>query len=255
VVMLVVSKKVKTPVLQKATAVASRIGAVVAMVAPVFPVWAFVSGMPPAGAERLLPLNVVEQVAPSQPGDLALGFDVPAGSWRVVESKANLVAARVSAGKETFDAKFGPVTGEVALVPDGLVKSTASFGVSVTSVDTGVELRNSHAQDYMSAKDFPSIALILDKIDAVGPGNSEASRSFSAVGSLTIMGKTLPVPLSGSLALLTAAERSELGVDAPHAILVNASFILPVLETPLDRSNFDVDQFPLTVRLVIAPPQ
>ncbi len=252
--MLFVARKVGNPTVKKIATGASWLGAVVAMAAPVLPAWAFVSGMPPAGAERLLPLNAapVPQVGGAKPG-VAGGFAVVSGKWQVGESKANLLAARVTAGGETFDGKFGPISGEVELVAERLGESKAMFSVPSASVDTGVELRNTHAQGYLDAENHKTISLVIPKLDAVTPGANEASRAFSTEGELTIMGKPLKLPVTGTLVLLTAAERTELGVTSSEAILVNASFVLPVLKTPLDRKNFDVDELPLTVRLVIAP--
>jgi len=254
--MLFLARKVGNATVKKVATGASRLGAVVAMAAPVLPAWAFVSGMPPAGAERLLPLNVdtapVARAGEAKPEGVS-GFVVPSGTWQVADSKANLLAARVTAGGETFDGKFGPISGEVVLMAERLGESKATFSVPSASVDTGVELRNTHAQDYLDAESHKTISLVIAKLDSVTVGANEASRAFSTEGELTIMGKALKLPVTGTLVLLTAAERTELGVTATEAILVNASFVLPVLKTPLDRKNFDVDELPLTVRLVIAP--
>jgi polyisoprenoid-binding protein YceI len=251
--MLVAAAKFKHTTAQKVATVASRLGAVVAMAAPILPAWAFVSGMPPAGAQRLLPLNTAP-VAQGEPRpESKAGFAVVSGKWQVADSKANLLAARVTAGGETFDGKFGPISGEVELVAERLGESKATFSVPATSIDTGVELRNTHAQGYLDAENHKTISLVIPKLDSVTAGANEAARAFSTEGELTIMGKPLKLPVTGTLVLLTAAERTELGVTSNEAVLVSASFVLPVLKTPLDRKNFDVDELPLTVRLVIAP--
>lgn len=259
--MLLAARKASNPIITKAATVASRLGAVVAMAAPILPVWAFLSGSPPAGAERLLPLHVAAQPAgqggaAAAPGAVAgpvPGFEVSAGTWEVLGSRANLLAARVAAGGETFDAKFSPLSGEVTLVPDELAKSRARFSVPATSVDTGVPLRNTHAQGYLSAETHKDIALTIESLATVGRGERAEVRAFTSEGRLDFMGGSLRVPVTGTLTVLTEAERKELGVEAAQAILVTASFVLPVLETALDRSNFDTDTIPLTARLVIAP--
>lgn len=249
--MLWLAGRVKGPALKKTATALSRVGAVVAMAAPVFPAWAFVGGFPPAGAERLLPLAAAP-VPPSPSAGPAVAFDLPAGPWTVANSTTNLLAARVSAGGETFDAKFGPLTGTVDLAAE-LTASKAGFTVPSTSVDTGVELRNSHAQGYLKADQHATIGLTLGKLDTVSAGADSATRQFTATGELSFMGKTLNVPVTGTLSQLDTKDRSELGVDAPQALLVNASFVLPVKSTALDPANFDTDQIALTARLVLIP--
>lgn len=255
--MLWLSGRVKKPVLAKATTALSRVGAVVAMLTPAMPAWAFISGLPPAGAERLMPLApppAAPTATGSNPGAPAevVPFDLPTGAWALADTRTNLLTARVSAGGETFDAKFGPLTGSVDLAAD-LVSSKAGFTVPSTSVDTGIELRNSHAQGYLAADQHATIGLTIPRLAKVGPGGDPESRNFETEGELSFMGKTLTVKVTGSLTRLSKDEMTGLGVSSAQALLVNASLTLPVKSTALDPKNFDTDQIPLSARLVLVP--
>lgn len=253
--MLWLSGRVKRPAISKVTTALSRVGAVVAMVTPALPAWAFISGMPPAGAERLMPLAPAPVAPVAGVGGAVAAlvpFDLPTGTWALADTKTNLLTARVSAGGETLDAKFGPLTGSVDLAAD-LVSSKAGFTVPATSVDTGIELRNSHAQGYLSADQHATIGLTIPRLTTVGAGGDPESRNFETEGELSFMGKTLTLKVTGSLTKLSREEMTGLGVDAPQALLVNASLTLPVKDTPLDPKNFDTDQIPLTARLVLVP--
>jgi polyisoprenoid-binding protein YceI len=224
-------------------------GAAVLIVAPVLPVWAFVSGFPPEGAERLLPSKAAP-VASTEVGAKVEALAAPAGEWTVVEVPANLLVARITAGGETFDGKFTGVTGSVQLDPAELARSSATFEVKSASVDTGVELRNKHAREYLDAEKFATIRLVvpaLTKVDGAG-----ARRDLSATGRVEMMGRVIDVALTGAIAVLDAAQRKELGVSAPEALLVTASFQLPIAKTALDRSDFDGDALTLNGRFVLA---
>lgn len=256
--MLWLSGRVKKPLLMKASTALSRVGAIVAMLTPALPAWAFISGMPPAGAERLMPLAPIAAAptdskagAGAAPAEL-VPFDLPTGAWALADTKTNLLTARVVAGGETFDAKFGPLTGSVDLAAD-LKGSKAGFTVPSTSVDTGIELRNSHAQGYLLADQHATIGLSIPRLATVGAGADPETRNFETEGELSFMGKTLTLKVTGSLTKLSKDEMSGLGVNAPLALLVNASFTLPVKSTPLDPKNFDTDQIPLSARLVLVP--
>lgn len=223
-------------------------GAAVLVLAPLVPAWAFVSGMPPAGAERLLPSKLAS-VPSAEVGAKVEAFPAPAGEWSVVEVPANLLVARITAGGETFDGKFTGATGTVQLEPAEMARSSASFEVKSTSVDTGVELRNKHAKEYLDAEKFGTIRLVvpaLTKVEGAG-----ARRELNATGRVEMMGRVIDVELTGTLAVLDAAQRKELGVAAAEALLVSASFQLPIAKTALDRSDFDGDALTLNGRFVL----
>lgn len=226
------------------------VGAGVSAAVPALPVWAFVSGLPPAGAERLLPNAPLPQAAPAvvkaeEP------LPVPSGRWVVAPSTHNLLVARVAAGGETFDARFAPVRGEVTLEPAALERSRARLEVPAGSIDTGIDLRNGHARGYLGAEQHPTIALSIEGLDAVEGGG--ATRTFSGRGALGILGRQLEVPVTGTLTALDEAASAALGVTGGPALLVSAGFSVAVTAAGLDRDNFDADAITLNGRFVLVP--
>jgi len=250
----------RRPKLFKTVKVLALMGASVAMVAPVLPAWAFLSGFPPADAVRLLPSAAeVVPAAPaptSGPGtvtpvSVVKPLPVASGRWVVDNVPATLVVARISAGGEEFDAKFTPTKGEIVLDPVVLANTRGKLEVPAASIQTGVDMRNGHAAGYLEAEKFPAIALGLAKISDVREGPT--GYTFAAMGELGLMGKSLSVAMSGTLVVLDAAKRKELTVTAPEALLVTVSFKLAIADTTLNRKNFDADDITLTARLVLVP--
>jgi polyisoprenoid-binding protein YceI len=235
--------------LPRVARVLSRLGAAVGALGWVIPAWAFVSGMPPAGAQRLLP--DAEVIAPNKAANVP-PMDVPSGVWKVVENPANTLVARISAGGETFDAKFGPLTGEARIDAASLAKSTASFSAPSPSIETGVELRNNHAKGYLAVDKFPAITLALRGIEAV-TGPSPEVRRLSAQAEVGILGKTLTVPVEGSLTVVAQSELVRLGLKAGPVLLVSAAFKVQIAATGLNRANFDADDITINTRFFMAP--
>ncbi len=224
------------------------VGAGVAMLAPIMPGWAFVSGMPPAGAVRLLPETKL--VAPAA-NSVAPMLPVTAKQWVAANVPATLVVAQIAAGGETFDAKFGPLTASLQADPAALAATTGKFEVPSATINTGVELRNSHAAGYLEAEKFPTIAVTVAKVGQLQA--SGAGVGFTADGEVALMGKSLPVVMTGTVVALDAAKRAELQVTAAEALLVTVSFKLKIAQTLLKRENFDADELTLTGRIVLVP--
>lgn len=251
------------PKINKIAKVLALVAASVALLGPIMPAWAFISGMPPEGARRLLPSVAAVEPAPAgtvAPARTVNPLPVPSGRWVVENVPATVVIARISAGGEEFDAKFTPTRGEITLDPVVLANTRGKLEVPAASIDTGVDMRNGHAAGYLEAEKHPTIGLTLVKIwdvrEAAGAAEGAArsgAYSFAAMGDLSLMGKPLSVGLSGTLSVLDAAKRKELGVSAPEALLVTVSFKLAIADTTLNRKNFDADDITLTARLVLVP--
>ncbi len=235
---------------ETAARVLSRLGALLAAAGPALPVWAFISGMPPEGAERLMP-----DVAASKPSaETVSPLPIPGGRWKVVDNASNLLVARIAAGGETFDGKFSPLSGEANLDPNDLKTATARFEVPADSISTGVALRDNHAKGYLGVETHKKVGLSMTGFNSVSTTAPDA-RALKGSAKVEIMGKTLDVPLEGSIAVLDDAARSRLGVQEKSAILVGASFKLGITATGLNRANFDADDITLNARfvMVLAP--
>ena len=248
---VLIPRLARAPRIARALRMLAPVGAGVAMLAPVMPAWAFVSGFPPEGARRLLPDAAV--VVPATGGDDGAAMAPAIGRWRIDGGAAGtLVVARIAAGQEEFDARFKPAEGELVIVSP-VAGSTARVSVPAASISTGVDLRDSHARDYLMADKFGAIALTIPKVDQVV--FTGASCTYAAKARVTLMGRELEVPVSGTLTLLDAAQRQEVGVAAgvDKALLATATFTISVAATPLDKSNFDKDAIAITGRFVLVP--
>lgn len=220
------------------------------------PIAAFASGMPPAGAEAMLPDT---SFAPPDVGAAGGGGEAReaslagaiSGSYHVVAgAAANLVVVQIAAGGENFDARFKPVTGSVMLDTGALEATSATLSVPSASIDAGIALRSKHAKDDLLVERYPEIAVDLAKLEAVDYAGLDEI-TFAATAKLRLLGDTIPLPATGSVKVLSDEERAQLGVTAQHALLVNARLEIPLTRTKLDPSDYDDPTVRVTTRLVL----
>jgi polyisoprenoid-binding protein YceI len=232
--------------------VLASLGSVLLLAAPVLPVMAFVGGRPPAGAIAVLPS--ADGNAKVAGGGGAVTVDAPGGVYTPApRNELHLVAAQITAGGEKFDARFTGLSGQLELDPKNLAASKAVLAVEAATVRTGVPLRDKHALDYLKATEFPTIRVRLEGVDAVAPTERPGDFTWSGTALADFMGRTLRRPANGRFRVLNATARTELGVDAPAAILVEATFPIAISETELDRQSFESDTIEITARAVLVP--
>jgi polyisoprenoid-binding protein YceI len=86
-----------------------------------------------------------------------------------------------------------PCTGNFDVQGEKLVN--AKFAMNLTSLDTGIELRNKHLREnYLHTDKFPEASLSIEKISDLGKqlkGNSGEKSQFTPV--LTLRGKSAPI--------------------------------------------------------------
>jgi polyisoprenoid-binding protein YceI len=223
------------------------------LVTIVLPIWAFATGLGPGNGRESLPEGATA-AAPTAgiEGRLAL----PAGSYRVIAHAGSAITAKVSAGEETFDARFGRgIEGHWDGDPGDLAHAfTATVSVDAAAVDTGVDLRTTHARDkYLAVDRFPRITLTIDRLIAARQDGA-AQVAFRAAGHVELRGEALPVEITGNLRVPDGAGRARLGVGADTAtLLVNADFAISVKASALRDSakSFDADRIPISVSLVM----
>jgi polyisoprenoid-binding protein YceI len=223
---------------------------IAASLAIAIPAAAFASGAGPLHARDTLPPAAAVLIEDGIEGSL----DAPAGSYAVVEHAGTSVTAHLSAGGEAFDARFArDITGAWQGNPRDLRRPVhALISVAAAAVDTGIGERSKHAREgYLHADQFPRITVALDDVTAVRAiGPHEVV--FRAPGTVTLMGKTHAVTVTGSLVKPDAAARARLGV-AGDVLLVQADFALTISETALapDAGDFDGNRIPIHVSLVL----
>lgn len=219
----------------------------------ILPILAFASGTAPEGSRDQLPPGVLGPKPEGIDGSLA---DLPAGRYRVLPGSDSAVIARVTAGGETFEARFtGKLDGSLVFDPADLSKPvSAELRVDSASVDTGVSARSKHAREgYLLAEKHPEIKVSVSAIDAARQGASPHEIAFWASGTLAFMGKSLSLPVAGTARVLDEAARAQLGAGGP-ALLVSADLELPIADSPLagDAGDFDTDAIPIHVLLVLS---
>jgi len=225
---------------------------VVAVVPLAVPIVAFASGGAPDRAVDVLPAG---QTAAAPTSGFDGGLALPAGRYRAVAGSS--ITARISAGEETFDARFtGDLTGAWQGTPGALDQtSTAAFSVAATSVDTGIALRSQHArEEYLHADKFPRIGFALDALVAARR-DAPDTVAFRARGHLDLLGAVVPVEVTGTARALDAAGAARLAIPAgARGLVVRADTEISIKATPLaaDADSFDADRVPIHVDLVLA---
>jgi polyisoprenoid-binding protein YceI len=213
------------------------------------PIAAFASGAGPAGAVDSLPESTIRGIESGIVGSL----DAPAGRYEVVEHAGTSIIANLSAGKETFDARFGGIRGAWQGNPHDLTQPIGGeVSADAASVDTGIALRTTHArEEYLHVDKFPRISFAIDRVLAAKPSGPGAL-AFRAHGTLGLIGKTHSIEVTGTLKKPDAAALTRLGLSG-EILLVQADFEIAIKETALagDAGDFDGDRIPIHVSLVM----
>lgn len=226
---------------------------VVGVLPLVVPIAALASGMPPEGARDDRPEATVEAptdgIQASLPGPAA-------GTFAVADDpQLATIVATVSAGGETFEARFGGLKGTWTGDPRDLGQPmSATITADPRTVDTGVELRSKHAGEYLEVESHDTLTLTLTGMDATAAGDDGAV-TFSGAGSLTFIGDTLDLPLTGTARTLDQDACKRLGLEASAALKITASLTLAIADTKLSAhaTDFSSDQIPIRVELVLVP--
>lgn len=224
---------------------------VAALVPLIVPIAAFATGSRPEGGVDLRP---IAEPAKQLDGGIAGKLALPAGRYEVVAHEGTAIVARVSAGKEEFDARFaGDVKGGWQGDPSDLTKPmTAEVSVATSSVDTGIDQRSAHARDsYLLADKYPRITFSLDKVIAA-KNETPNKLAFTAEGTVGLVGKTHRVSVTGTL---EKPDEAALGrMKLTGAVLrVEADLSIVIAESALapDKGDFDGDRIPIHVSLVL----
>jgi len=222
---------------------------VLALSSVCIPAAVFASGPGPLHARDTLPASAAVLIEDGIEGSL----DAPEGSYVVVNHPGTAVTAHLSAGGEAFDARFGDIVGTWHGSPRDLRRPIhAEIGVAAASVDTGIGERSKHAREgYLHADQFPRISVTLDRVTAVR-ANGSHEVAFRAAGTISLMGRSHAIVVTGTLTKLDAAALARLML-AGDILLVQADFMLPIRDTALapNAHDFDGERIPVHVSLVL----
>jgi polyisoprenoid-binding protein YceI len=214
------------------------------------PVAAFASGGGPPGGLDTLPAATIQGIEAGITGII----DAPAGRYEIVEHAGSAITAHLSAGHETFDARFaGGIRGSWQGDPHELTRPIgAEIGVEAAGVDTGIAERSNHAREaYLLADKHPRITVAIDRLLAASQDGANNVK-FRALGTLGFVGKTHSIEIAGTLKKPDAAALGRLGLSG-EILLVQADFSIVIKETALagDAKDFDGDRIPIHVSLVM----
>jgi len=214
------------------------------------PILAFASGGGPSGALDTLPAATIQGI---ESGIVGL-IDAPAGRYDVVAHPGTAITAHLSSGHETFDARFAAgITGSWQGDPHDFTQPvTSQVSVDAAGIDTGIDLRSTHArEEYLLADKFPKITFALDRVIAASQAGAGAVR-FRAHGTLSLIGKTHSIDVTGTMKKPDAAALQRLQLSG-DVLLIQAEFPVAIKETALakDAGDFDGDQIPIQVSLVL----
>jgi polyisoprenoid-binding protein YceI len=130
--------------------------------------------------------------------------------------------------------------------------TTATISVAAASVDTGVRARSKHARTkYLEADRYPRIAVVVDRLLATQPSNTEGIL-FNAHGTLALIGRTHSIAIAGTLKRADQAALERLHLTGT-ILLVKATFAIAIAETALvsNAADFDGDLIPISISLVL----
>lgn len=220
------------------------------------PILAFASGGGPPNAVDTLPAATIQGI---EAGIIGL-IDAPAGRYEVVAHPGTSITAHLSSGHEAFDARFpgvgGGIHGSWQGDPHDFTRPVvAEISVDAASVDTGIGLRSTHArEEYLMTDKFPKITVALDRVLAANQAGAGTIR-FRAHGTLSLIGKTDSIEVTGTVKKPDAAALARLHLADPggDVLLVQAEFPVVIKQTALakDAGDFDGDQIPIQVSLVM----
>ncbi|WP_428262883.1 YceI family protein [Haliangium sp.] len=215
------------------------------------PIWAFAGGMGPADGRESLPSGDISAPTGTVEGTLA---GLPAGTYQLVPADGSAITARVTAGGESFDTRFsGNLAGTLSFDPADLTAPiSARIRVDAASVDTGVSMRSKHArsEDFLHAERYPEITFELNQLDSARQGDDPTQVVFWAQGAVTLMDQRLPLAVTGTVRALDDDARSRLGLSAP-SLVIDAGTTLLISSTPLSPDDFDADEIPVRVTLIM----
>jgi polyisoprenoid-binding protein YceI len=214
------------------------------------PIAAFATGAGPAGGLDTLPASTIRGIESGIVGII----DAPAGRYEVVAHPGTSITAHLSAGHETFDAQLGGgIRGAWQGDPHDLTQPIGGeISVDAASVDTGIELRSTHArEEYLLAAKHPRISVALDRVLAASQAGPNTV-AFRAHGTLGLIGKTHSIEITGTMKKPDAAALARLKLTG-DILLVQADFAVVIKDTALasDAGDFDGDRIPVHVSLVM----
>jgi polyisoprenoid-binding protein YceI len=226
---------------------AATLGVLPLLLSAVPPFLAIAGGLPPEGAALAIAQDAdTEDVG----GGEVVSLPVPGGVWKSVAERG-LVVASVTAGGDTFEARFAGPSGTLRLDAADLARSEVSLAVAAGTVDTGIDLRSKHARDELKAEAHPEIRLKTSSLRLTQAAGGPIRWQGEVL--VTLAGKETPAPARGEIRILGPAGRAKLGLPGDFALVVEARVELTIANLALDPANFSAPTLPITARAIFTP--
>lgn len=124
----------------------------------------------------------------------------------------NVIKFISKAPLETIEGKTGQIDGTVEVDLADAGTATGQFEVDLTTVKTGIDLRDQHMREgYLHTDSFPKAAFKIVKVTKANPKQLADGQpvEIEAQGELTIHGVTKPVAVSGTVTYLKESEATQ----------------------------------------------
>jgi len=171
----------------------------------------------------------------------------------------NVIKFVSKAPLETIEGVTGKIDGTIEADLSDAMTAAGQFEVDLTTVKTGIEMRDGHMREqYLHTDSFPKATFKLTKVTKAGAKALADGQTveITADGELTIHGVTKPVSVSGTVTYMKESEQTQarlpgdlLHVDISFPILLsdfNVERPKFVLLKVSDKVNIVVDVFATT---------
>lgn len=133
---------------------------------------------------------------------LALSAFAPSAALAGMKISGTPKATFFAVGSPSF-LNIEGVSTKMSLTDDG---TKLTFNVPMTSVDSGVELRDQHMNDnYIQVSKFPNATISLNKADVPWP--TEGSKTVTVAGTFTVHGVSQPASIQATVTKTSAGWR------------------------------------------------
>jgi len=125
------------------------------------------------------------------------------------EKRRDVVTFTSKAPLETIVGKTGHIIGFVETDPENIMNTKAKFEVDLTSVKTGIDMRDGHMRDqYLETSKFPKAVFELSKVLKADKVNLENQKSFDMTveGIFTVHGESLTVTIPMTITFYAETE-------------------------------------------------
>jgi polyisoprenoid-binding protein YceI len=152
--------------------------------------------------------------------------------------KRDVVTFTSKAPLETIVGTTAEVTVFVTVNPDDIKGSAkARFEVDLTSLKTGIELRDSHMRDnFLETNKYPKAVFELTKVDSVSVNRIENQKEVVLVlmGNFTVHGVTKPITVPATITYFMESDQTKARADG-DLLHISADFSLSLGDYGIKR--------------------